>query len=272
MPPGAALAHDALRRAVQLCESASYRHMKLPVLLIATLLATPQLRADPIKFESGDTQATLVELFTSEGCSSCPPADAWMSKLKSNSDLWTRIVPVVFHVDYWNSLGWPDRFATEANTPRQRRYALAWRIDSVYTPGFVLNGQEWRDWFQRGALPEPSSAKVGKIAVTLDDRKADVIFVPSVGGLKALQVEMAFLGGNLESNVTRGENTGRRIRHDFTVLQYLSAPLRPAGGRFTATVPLPPRTGDAPVALAAWVTTGDAQPPIQATGGWLTRK
>ena len=226
MPPGAALAHDALRRAVQLCESASYRHMKLPVLLIATLLATPQLRADPIKFESGDTQATLIELFTSEGCSSCPPADAWMSKLKSNSDLWTRIVPVVFHVDYWNSLGWPDRFATEANTPRQRRYALAWRIDSVYTPGFVLNGQEWRDWFQRGALPEPSSAKVGKIAVTLDDRKADVIFVPSVGGLKALQVEMAFLGGNLESNVTRGENTGRRIRHDFTVLQYLSAPLR----------------------------------------------
>jgi len=90
----------------------------------------------------------------------------------------------------------------------------------------VLNGQEWRDWFQRGALPEPSSAKVGKIAVTLDDRKADVVFVPSVGGLKALQVEMAFLGGNLESNVTRGENTGRRIRHDFTVLQYLSAPLR----------------------------------------------
>jgi hypothetical protein len=247
--------------------------MKLSYFFIAMLLAASTLRAESAKFESGETPATLVELFSSEGCSSCPPADAWMSKLKSDPDLWKSIVPVVFHVDYWNGLGWPDRFASAANTARQRRYAAAWRNDSVYTPGFVVNGQEWRDWFQRGTLPEPSSAKVGKLAVTVGDGRVDVIFIPTAGASKPLQVEIALLGGNLESNVTRGENTGRKLRHDFTVLRYLSAPLRAANGRFTATVSVPSKAGDVlPVAMAAWVTPGDAQPPIQATGGWLTSR
>src|SRR5947207_2933082 len=77
-------------------------------------------------FTSGETAATLVELFTSEGCSSCPPADAWMSRLKRNPDLWKAIVPAVFHVDYWDRLGWPDRFARPEFTRRQRLYASSW--------------------------------------------------------------------------------------------------------------------------------------------------
>jgi len=67
--------------------------------------------SEPKTFESGDTQNSLIELFTSEGCSSCPPADAWISQLKESPDLWKKIVPVAFHVDYWNNLGWRDRFA-----------------------------------------------------------------------------------------------------------------------------------------------------------------
>ena len=62
-------------------------------------------------FESGETQSTLIELFTSEGCSSCPSAEKWLSALKSNQDLWKKIVPVAFHVDYWDHFGWRDRFA-----------------------------------------------------------------------------------------------------------------------------------------------------------------
>ena len=60
-------------------------------------------------FESGVTRTTLLELFTSEGCSSCPPAEKWLSQLKSNPDLWKKIVPIAFHVDYWDHLGWRDR-------------------------------------------------------------------------------------------------------------------------------------------------------------------
>src|SRR5438552_17449486 len=97
-------------------------------------------------FETGNTQSTLIELFISEGCSSCPPAEKWLSGLKSNRDLWKKIVPVAFHVDYWDRLGWRDRFAKPEFTSRQQRYAAAWGGDSGYTPGFVVNGKEWRGW------------------------------------------------------------------------------------------------------------------------------
>ena len=243
----------------------------MKTILAAMFLTSATLFAEPIAFTSAETPATLIELFTSEGCSSCPRADAWVSKLKTNPELWKSVVPVVFHVDYWNGLGWPDRFSSRANTERQHRYAAAWRSNSVYTPGFVLNGREWRDWSGRGSLPAPASTKVGRLQVTLRDRtQADVVFTPSAAGTKPQQVEIALLGGNLESDVKRGENSGRKLRHDFTVLHLATAALTSSGKDFAASFSLPEKTTDTPTALAAWVTTGDAQPPIQATGGWLT--
>ncbi|MEP6669035.1 MAG: DUF1223 domain-containing protein [Chthoniobacter sp.] len=241
--------------------------MKSTALVAALMLATAPLFAAPVTFESEETPTTLIELFTSEGCSSCPPADAWMSRLKSRPDLWKRFVPVAFHVDYWNSLGWVDRFSSAANTARQQRYAAAWRTESVYTPGLVLDGHEWRGWF-RESLPEPSPAKVGKLAITVHDAQADVAFT-RLGGATPLAVELALLGGNLESNVTRGENSGHKLRHDFTVLHFVSAPLRREGDRFVATVPFSLKSPEAPAAIAAWIVPGESRPPIQATGGWL---
>jgi hypothetical protein len=244
--------------------------MKLFVPISAMLLAATPLFAEPITFESAETPVTLIELFTSEGCSSCPPADAWMSKLKASPELWKSFVPVAFHVDYWNGLGWPDRFSSRANTERQHRYAAAWRSSSVYTPGLVLNGREWSEWNGRETLPAPSSAKVGRLRVIVRDRmRAQVIFTPSDTGAKPQQVELALLGANLESDVKRGENSGRKLRHDFVVLYLATAALTPDGARCTATLALPEKTSETPAALAAWVTSGDAQPPIQATGGWL---
>jgi hypothetical protein len=244
--------------------------MKATLTVTVMLFAATPLFAEPITFESAETPVTLIELFTSEGCSSCPPADAWVSKLKANPELWKSIVPVVFHVDYWNGFGWPDRFATRANTDRQHRYAAAWRSNSVYTPGFVLNGREWRDWNGRAPQPAPGSAKVGKLQVALRDRNhADVTFTPSGTAPKLLQVELALLGGNLESDVKRGENSGRKLHHDFVVLHLTTAALTGAGRSYTASVTLLGKTTDAPIGLAAWINAGDAQPPIQAVGGWL---
>jgi len=119
-------------------------------------------------FESGETQNTLIELFTSEGCSTCPAAEKWLSGLKSNQDLWKKIIPVAFHVDYWDRLGWRDRFAKPEFTARQQRSAAAWGGDSVYTPGFVVNGREWRDWFGGSAIPK-SSTRVGVLRISLGD-------------------------------------------------------------------------------------------------------
>jgi hypothetical protein len=79
--------------------------------------------AAKVTFESGETPTILLELFSSEGCSSCPPAEQWVSGLKNTPGLWRDIVPVVFHVDYWDGLGWPDRFASQQFTLRQRQYS-----------------------------------------------------------------------------------------------------------------------------------------------------
>src|SRR6186713_3438579 len=101
--------------------------------------------AGSANFESGKTRTHVIELFTSEGCSSCPPAEAWLSKLKDEPRLWRDFVPLAFHVDYWDRLGWRDPFAARQWTARQYDYSSRWNSSSVYTPGFVLNGREWRD-------------------------------------------------------------------------------------------------------------------------------
>ena len=233
------------------------------------LLAVPSLHAETLVFESPETPVSLAELYSSEGCSSCPPADAWMSKLKTSPDLWKGFVPVAFHVDYWDNLGWKDPFASREFTNRQRRYTTAWRTFTVYTPGVVLNGREWRNWSGQ-KVPPADSAKVGRLKVTLKDRsRADVVFVPAGEGSKPAKVELALLGGDLDSDVKRGENGGRKLHHDFVALHIASADLAESGSGFGASIPLPDRTASPPVALAAWVIGGDAQPPIQATGGWL---
>jgi hypothetical protein len=219
-------------------------------------------------FESGDTQTSLIELFTSEGCSSCPPAEKWLSALKSNQDLWKKVIPVAFHVDYWDRLGWRDRFAKPEFTSRQQRYAAAWGGDSVYTPGFVVNGKEWRSWF--GGNPTPTaSTKVGVLRVSLgDEGKLSAIFNPDAMQVRALALNVALLGNDLESDVKRGENSGRKLRHDFVVLDLITTDMTNASNRWTGSVALPMRSGnDKPSALAVWIVENAT--PIQATGGWL---
>lgn len=237
------------------------------------LLTATGLRAasgEPVTIESTEAPAILVELFTSEGCSSCPPADAWFSRLKSNPDLWKSYVPVAYHVDYWNRLGWADRFSAPEYTARQNRYAVLWQGNSIYTPEVAVNGREWRGFFDGRPLPTPAGSSVGKLKVTLRDRThAEVTFTSNGTAAKPSQVEIALLGINLESDVKRGENGGRKLHHDFVVLQLVTAKLNVEGNRYTASVTLPAPTTIEATAIAAWVTPGDARPPIQATGGWL---
>ena len=226
--------------------------------------------SEPQTFESGDTQSTLIELFTSEGCSSCPPAEKWLSGLKSNQDLWKRVVPVSFHVDYWDHLGWRDRFAKPEFTSRQQRYAAEWGGDSVYTPAFVVNGKEWRNWFGGNAVPTIST-RVGVLRVSLGDGgKLTATFVPETAKPRSLALNVALLGNELESDVKRGENSGRKLRHDFVVLQLAKSEMSDQDNLWTGTILLSSNAGtDKATALAAWVNSGETAPPIQATGGWL---
>ena len=141
------------------------------VFLVACLALPATLSvAAEARFGSGPQQTALIELYTSEGCSSCPPAEAWMSRLKDSPGLWKQFVPIAFHVDYWDRLGWRDRFSSQRWTERQRRYASLWQSESVYTPAVVVNGREQRG-LPGASLSQPNEKQAGVLDVTTSDGK-----------------------------------------------------------------------------------------------------
>ena len=249
--------------------------MKTPSLHIAllALACSGALGAAPtestVRLSSAGKNVTLVELFTSEGCSSCPPADRWLSGLKEDARLWNDYVPVAFHVDYWDYIGWRDRFASASYSNRQRRYAREGGVNTVYTPGMFRAGQEWRGWY-RGQRPGADTAPAGALNVEISDDRVSVAYQAENAADEKLVVHVAILGMDLESQVSAGENNGRTLRHDFVVLGLASTPLSSAGNRYSAQLELPGATSPASRhAVAAWISTADRQAPIQAVGGFL---
>ena len=221
------------------------------------------------RFESGPGRVALLELYTSEGCSSCPPADRWLRELKSDPRLWKDFVPVAFHVDYWDYIGWRDRFARPAFSQRQRRYAADGRASTVYTPGFFQNGEEWRGWF-RGNAPRFDAAPAGVLSLTRHGDRVSVRFEPHDHKHGDLDLRIAILGMDLETVVRAGENRGRTLRHDFVVLDLISRPLTKEDDGYSASAALPALAeGPARQALVAWVSRRGDQAPIQTVGGSL---
>jgi len=230
-------------------------------------------RAESIVLESSENKVTLLELFTSEGCSSCPPAEKWFSGLKEAPELWKQFVPVAFHVDYWDYLGWRDPWASKAFSDRQRAYAQLWRGDSIYTPGFVLDGQEWRVWSRPKNGPPVSGRKAGVLRVSSTDLKHwQVSFSPVGRGAGDYEVHAAMLANDLISDVKAGENQGRRLNHDFVVTIMTTQSLKVQGDKLEGEFELKPAKaqGAKRLALAVWVTPLGSLQPIQAVGGWLS--
>ena len=230
------------------------------ILLLIGLLAIP-LSAAPRHFASGENRTHLLELFSSEGCSSCPPAEAWLGSLREAPGLWRDFVPVAFHVTYWDRLGWPDRFARREFTGRQYAHASRWGSGNVYTPAFVLDGAEWRG---RGSPPAAATGQSGVLSVDwTDDGACRVEFAPAGD----YEVHVALLGGGIVSSVRAGENGGRTLHHEFVALGLVTEKL--AAGRAVLQLPLAVPAGVTRRALAVWVTRRGDLSPVQATGGWL---
>jgi hypothetical protein len=188
-----------------------------------------------------------------------------LSKLKDERRLWQDYVPIAFHVDYWDRLGWRDPFASKTWTARQYAYSERWQSGSVYTPGFVLDGREWRN----NGIPVAGTENAGVLTLTVaNNESVTANFSPAVSG-RALELHVARLGFDLNINVKAGENSGRKLLHDFVVLALASEPMTSP----TKTLRLPasvakvdPNTRGA---IAAWVTEAGQMEPIQAVGGWL---
>jgi hypothetical protein len=245
---------------------------KYPLLLalLAALSANAQTAA--IKFESARTRTALLELYTSEGCSSCPPAEAWLSGLVDSPKLWKDFAPVAFHVEYWNSLGWKDAWSDAQFSERQRAYAQLWHSENIYTPEFVLNGKEWHNWFTGKAGPSASGEPVGILTVTsTDTNRWQAVFVPEKAADTHYEIHAALLAGGTGSDVKAGENKGRHLNHDFAVVNLVQIGMTTSNGVAKGKFIMDTQRSDSgkTLALTAWVTRGGELEPLQTTGGWL---
>jgi hypothetical protein len=212
--------------------------MSLPLssclLALAASAASPALAT--CQAQSGPLRTPVLELYTSEGCSSCPPADRWLSTLKEAVRS-GRVVAQAFHVGYWDSLGWVDRFANRAYTQRQREIASRHGTTTIYTPQLVRNGDDWRDWASAGlgASREPAGAVIRLARKLPDAVEADVTPV-SAGRPWAAYWTVTEHGH--ASKVSAGENSGEELRHDFVVRQYVAL-ARQDGPKKLMLSPLP---------------------------------
>jgi len=183
-------------------------------------------------------------------------------------------VPVAFHVDYWDYLGWKDTFASKAYAQRQHDYANHWRSRSVYTPGFVLDGHEWRDWPNHDDVPARPSKPVGVLTARSTDGREWTLRYKAAAGSSSSSFDFhaALLGFELSSDVKAGENRGHKLKHDFVVLALANAAATASGDATLATITLNPKLKSVPkrLAIAAWVTQSGSLQPVQAVGGWLS--
>jgi hypothetical protein len=250
------------------------RRLALSLLLISaagSAWAAPQV---PQVIVGPANHVSLFELYTSEGCDSCPPAEAWVSRLQQDDRLWTQLVPVTFHVDYWDDQGWKDPFDRHAYTARQQQIAaqsggLAGRV--IYTPQFVLDGQDWRGWVNDHPLQVDDSAKVGAITLSADGRKITLHFAPVQPRSERMQAYVVLLAFGVDVPVGAGENKGVTLRHDFLIVADTHGALLPGkdGYDATLTLPTPVAVKATRYALAGWVSAASSPLPIQAVGGWL---
>ncbi|MES3013085.1 MAG: DUF1223 domain-containing protein [Pseudomonadota bacterium] len=157
----------------------------------------------------------VVELYTSEGCSSCPPADKWLSRLKADP----AVVALAFHVDYWDRLGWKDRFASPAFTQRQAEQQRSSGARFSYTPQVIINGVDRPDW-PRARVGADAAAAPVEVQLTRDGSRVTAVVTPAAGTPARLAAWWAVTENGHVSAVKAGENQGATLTHDDVVRAY----------------------------------------------------
>src|SRR5262249_39672520 len=199
------------------------RAMRIALGVLAAVFAA-SVQGGQCAAKSGPNTAALVELYTSEGCSSCPPADRWLSGLSTQGYVPERVVPLALHVDYWDYIGWKDRYAKREFSLRQRKLTQLQRIALVYTPQVMLQGQDFRGW-------GPPACEQALAKINAQPARADIALelLPTGPGTLSVRVRAAVLDAakadeaglylaayesRLETRVGAGENRGRTLSHD----------------------------------------------------------
>ena len=189
--------------------------------LLSLTLTAGLASAEPRRASSGLERRSLLELYTSEGCSSCPPTDAWL-RARAPQLARAKIIPIALHVDYWNEIGWVDPFSQPRFSARQRAAAGRAGSGSVYTPELMLNGRE----ISRHAVEnEATSAPITNARITVETSERGPsslqVSVRAVDAGGAPQVYLAICESGLSVAVRSGENAGRTLEHDFVVRELI---------------------------------------------------
>jgi hypothetical protein len=234
------------------------------ILAFALVAAMTSPQAQDCTARSGPGTAVLVELYTSEGCSSCPPADRWLQTLGGRGYAPARVVPLSLHVTYWDYIGWKDPYAQQRFSERQRELAQVLGARFVYTPQVMLQGRDFRGWgggdfdarvSRINATPARASIalRIGAGRKDMLDTTVEAALLDPAGEGAAV-LYLASYENNVVSRVSAGENEGRTLQHDFVVLEWVG-PLPFTGGRLAERrrLPLPPTAARARSGVAAFV-------------------
>ena len=199
------------------------------VLSLVNLNLQPAIAAE-CSAKSGAATVSLLELYTSEGCSSCPPADKWLSDLKPDTK---KVIPLAFHVDYWDYIGWKDKFSKAAYSDRQRKIAAFAGAGFVYTPQFVLSGRDFKgaDSSRLNQAVSASQKIASRANLSLDATKqpnGEIMLKATAQATNPVDTNkadifVAIYENKLVSQVNAGENNGRELKHDYVVRDFYGA-------------------------------------------------
>ena len=210
------------------------------------------------RVEASGAPPRVVELYTSEGCNSCPPADRWLSSLMGRGDT----LAAAFHVDYWDRLGWRDRFGSARHTERQSQMQAHAGVGFSYTPQVLVDGRDWRRW---PSLPPIPDAGRGRATLVLqrDGDKVQWQVQPAADAPARLALWWALLEDGHVTEVKAGENAGATLHHDHVVRRFGAVP--PWRGTSAQTIEVPASgEGGRPLRLLAVVTDAANGATLQA--------
>jgi hypothetical protein len=206
-------------------------------IIIGLLITVSATNSFGCSSASGIQRVALLELYTSEGCDSCPPVDGWISTLPSKHLSDDQVIPLAFHVDYWNDREWTDRFSQASFSDRQRLLSARRGADFVFTPQLLLNGKN----YHRAIFFDDIGSEIKEINRTAPQANIQIEVEPSATSLDSVvtvaitagtqsriqaEVFLALSENNLATEVKGGENRGKTLHHDYVVRQ-LVGPLKP---------------------------------------------
>jgi hypothetical protein len=248
--------------------------MRIIVFILGACMALSS-QASQCSAKSGEFTAALVELYTSEGCDSCPPADRWLSGLGKAYPP-SRVVPLSLHVDYWDYIGWKDPYAKSAFSSRQRKLTQLQKLAFVYTPQVMLQGKDFRGWGS-GAFDDAVSRVNAQKAKARLELKLTALTTAMIGVEATAELlepsqkadaalYLAAYENKLSSAVTAGENRGHTLDHDHVVLDWQGPLDFAAGTRLThrRDLPLLPKAVPANSGVVAFVQNRRTSEVLQA--------